>query len=274
MTTDDQEGEDVSTTTATSERTGRTERTERAERAGTGRAAPDDTARERRRRATDPALAPDEAAVEPGARRADPSDDAGGAARPDRRLTTVAAGAVAVCAVALLGLTTWSLFRASDLASQQDDRRAAASVAGRFASATMSYDHRDLEGSLAAVTDLASQEYAETYQNAFFQELQPVVDELRARGRVHVRDVYVSEIGDDTATAVVSFDAVIRSTIGTRRLTGSYVRVDLTKEDGAWKADDLTFLATTQEGLDAPGGSGAAGAAGTSPTTAPAAGGG
>lgn len=160
----------------------------------------------------------------------------------------------------------WSFLRADGLADERDDRRAAASVAGEFASATMSYDHRDLDGSLAAVTDLATTEYAETYQNAFFEELQPVVDELRARGRVHVRDVYVSDVSDGTATAVVSFDAVIRSTIGTRRLAGSYVRVDLVEEGGTWKADDLTFLATTQEGLDGP--TGAAGA--TTPTTAPA----
>ena len=203
--------------------------------------------------------------ADPAAPWADDGPDAG-AGRPGWILV-----AAAVCAIALLGLTAWSLVRANDLASQRDDRRAAASVAGRFASATMSYDHRDLEGSLSAVTDLATQDYAGTYQNAFFEELQPVVDELRARGRVHVRDVYVSEIGDDTATAVVSFDAVIRSTIGTRRLTGSYVRIDLKKEGGGWKADDLTFLATTQEGLDAPDGSsgaGAAGSTGAAPTTA------
>lgn len=180
--------------------------------------------------------------------------------------------AFAVGAIALLGLAAWSLLRANDLATQRDDRRAAASVAGRYATAIMSYDHRDLEGSLAAVTDLATQDEAENYQNAYFEELQPVVDELRARGRVHVRDVYVSEIDDGTATAVVNFDAVIRSTIGTRRLTGSYVRIDLKKEGGEWKADELTFLATTQEGLDAPDGSSGAGA-GTSPTTAPAGGG-
>ncbi len=253
LTTDDQEGDDVSTTTATTERT-TTDRTAVEE----------------------PHLVPgdgrDEPAAAPGPRRGDRADTGEDHDAPGRPGWVLVA--VAVCAVALLGITAWSLLRADDLASQQDDRRAAASVAGRFASATMSYDHRDLEGSLAAVTDLATRDYAETYQNAFFEELQPVVDELRARGRVHVRDVYVSEIGDDTATAVVSFDAVIRSTIGTRRLTGSYVRVDLKKEGGAWKADDLTFLATTQQGLDAPDVSGTAGAAGTSPTTAPASAGG
>lgn len=167
----------------------------------------------------------------------------------------------------MLALAGWSFLRADRLADDRDERRTAASAAGEFASATMSYDHRDLDGSLAAVTDLATAEYAETYQNAFFEELQPVVDELRARGRVHVRDVYVSDIGGGTATAVVSFDAVIRSTIGTRRLAGSYVRVDLVQEGGAWKADDLTFLATTQEGLDGPTGDSAA--TNPTPTTSP-----
>ncbi len=175
-------------------------------------------------------------------------------------------GGVALWGAAMLAIAVLSFVRADHLESARDDRQAAASVAGQFASATMSYDHRDLEGSLQAVTDLATAEYAETYQNAFFEELQPVVDELRARGRVHVRDVFISDLSDDTATAVVSFDAVIRSTIGTRRLAGSYVRIDLKKQGGSWKADDLTFLATTQEGLDPAGGAGA----GTTATTSPA----
>lgn len=197
-----------------------------------------------------------------GARRA--PADAGGSTAPGGPPRWLLVALVA-WGLVMFGLAVWSFTRADHLADARDDRRAAASVAGEFASATMSYDHRDLDGSLAAVTDLATADYAETYQNAFFEELQPVVDELRARGRVHVRDVYISDLSDDTATAVVSFDAVIRSTIGTRRLAGSYVRVDLVKEGGAWKADDLTFLATTQEGLDGPTGAGA-----TTPTTAPA----
>lgn len=190
-----------------------------------------------------------------------PGHDADGPVGPPRWLLA----ALVAWGLVMSAIAGWSFLRADGVADDRDDRRAAASVAGEFASATMSYDHRDLDGSLAAVTDLATTEYAETYQNAFFEELQPVVDELRARGRVHVRDVYVSDVSDGTATAVVSFDAVIRSTIGTRRLAGSYVRVDLVREGGGWRADDLTFLATTQEGLDGP--TGAAGV--TTPTTAP-----
>jgi hypothetical protein len=179
--------------------------------------------------------------------------------------------ALAVWGVVMLGIAVWSLLRANDVESARDDRREAASVAGEFAVATASYDYRDLEGSVDAVTSLATAEFAEKYQDAFFEELQPVVDELQARGRVHVRDVFISDISDDSATAVVSFDAVIRSTIGTRRLSGSYVRVDLVKEGGEWKADKLTFLATTQEGLDPIGGGAGTGTGtGTTATTAPA----
>ncbi|MBL8774276.1 MAG: hypothetical protein JNK12_00030 [Acidimicrobiales bacterium] len=241
--TPEPEGEDM--TTVTDERP--TERAEQHLEGGDDRPARDATATPR--------------AVD--GERSNHRDDPGSASSGPPRWLLLA---LLVWGVAMLGIAAWSFLRADGLADERDDRRAAASVAGEFASATMSYDHRDLDGSLAAVTDLATTEYAETYQNAFFEELQPVVDELRARGRVHVRDVYVSDVSDGTATAVVSFDAVIRSTIGTRRLAGSYVRVDLVEEGGAWRADDLTFLATTQEGLDGP--TGAAGA--TTPTTAPA----
>lgn len=221
----------------------------------------------------DATLATGEAATEAPTRPAVP--DAGGAGDggtdeddgSTSRLQTFLVVGLAVWCVVMLVVAAASFLRADNLASAQDDRREASSVASAFASATLSYDHRDLEGSVSAVTDLATAEYAETYQTAFFEELQPVVDEMRARGTVNVRDVYLSEISDDTATAVVSFDAVIRSTIGTRRLSGSYVRIDLVKEASGWKADELTFLATTQEGLDPAAGSTGTG---TTATTAPA----
>lgn len=164
----------------------------------------------------------------------------------------------------LIGVAAVAAFQLRDLQGDEDDRQEAAEVASEFTTALLAYDHQDLQGSIDRVIELSTPEYAGTYQEAFSAELQPVIDQLEARGEVLVRDVFVGDISGDRVGAVVLFDATIDSTVGTRRLTGSYVQIDLVKVDGEWRGNDLVFLATTEEGLDPAGGDAADG---TSPTT-------
>ncbi len=154
------------------------------------------------------------------------------------------------------GVVLWQ--QNQSLADDRDDRRDAARVAGDFATAVLSYDHRDLGGSLDRVLALATPEWGRQYEDAWFQDQQGVVEELRARARVDVRDVMVGDEQDDVLPAVVVFNATIRSQIGVRRLGGSYLRVDLTRVDGAWRVADMAFLASTEQSLDPAAGDGQA----------------
>ena len=162
--------------------------------------------------------------------------------------------------------------RASDLSSDEDERRAVGRAAGGFTEAVYGYDHEDMQESLAAVLEHATDEYAREYEEAWNNELQPVIDELRGSGEIDLTDVYVSDIDGNRAKAVVSFNATLRSTAGARRLTGTFVQIDLQRVDGAWLVADYKLLATTDETQDPPGaeagGGGGAGGASTTTTTA------
>ena len=179
-------------------------------------------------------------------------------------------------AVLLIGVAAVATFQLRDLRGEDDEREEVAEVASQFTTALVAYDHEDITGSLERVLDLSTPEYGDTYEEAFSAELQPVIGQLEARGEVFVRDVFIGEISDDQAAVVVLFDATIESTLGVRRLTGSYVQIELTKVEGEWRARDPVFLATAEEGLE-PAGEATSptttAPAGASPTTtAPAAG--
>ncbi len=152
-----------------------------------------------------------------------------------------------------------------DLTTDRDDRQDAASVAGEFATAVLSYDHRDLDGSVDAAVALSTPDWGREYENAWFQEQQPVVEELDAVARVDVRDVMLGEESDGVLPAIVVFNATIESQIGTRRLGGSYLRLDLVRHDGAWRVGDMAYLASTDQSLDAAPGTGG----GNTPTATP-----
>jgi Mce-associated membrane protein len=194
----------------------------------------------------DAPLARDEVTEERRRRRPTPDHDGSGY-RWWTNLATLAVIALAWL-VAAAAVLLWQ--QNQDLAGAADEREDAARVAGDFAVAVLSYDHRDLDGSLDDVLALSTPDWGRQYEDAWFSDQQPVVEELRAVAQVDVRDVMVGEEHDGVLPSVVVFNATIRSEIGTRRLGGSYLRVDLTEVDGQWLVDDMSYLASTDQDLD------------------------
>ena len=112
-------------------------------------------------------------------------------------------------------------------------------MASDFTTAVLSYDHRNLSGSVDAVVALSTPDWGREYENAWFQEQQPIVEATRAVAEVAVDDVLLGDASDGVLPAVVTFNATIDSEVGTRNLTGSYLRLDLMKVDGDWRVDDM-----------------------------------
>ena len=199
---------------------------------------------------------------------APPPDDGGGAGTPFRRwrsnlpllVVIVLAWTVAAGAVVL-----WK--QNQDLRADRDDERAAQVVASDFTTAVLSYNFRDLRGSVDDVKALSTTDWGRQYEQAWFQEQQSIVEATHARGRVAVEDVMVSEESNGVIPAVVRFDATIRSEVGVRRITGGYLQLDLTRQGGEWKVDSMQYLATEDQQLDPAEGSG--GATTPTPTTTP-----
>jgi hypothetical protein len=154
-----------------------------------------------------------------------------------------------------------------DYKQDRDDRREAAQVASEFTTAVLSYDFHDLQGSLDRVLAVSTRDWGRQYEDAWFQDQQQIVQELRARGQVDIVDVMQGDESHGVLPVTVTFNANVRSTIGVRHLTGSYLRLDLTKVDGDWRVDDMIYLANGEQSLDPRGG----GNAGETPPTTTAA---
>jgi hypothetical protein len=158
-----------------------------------------------------------------------------------------------------------------DYQHDRQDRREAAETASEFTSAVLSYDFHDLQGSLDRVLAVSTRDWGRQYEDAWFQDQQQIVEELRARGQIEVVDVMIGDESHGVLPVTVTFNADIHSTIGTRHLDGSYLRLDLAKVDGTWLVDDMTYLANGEQTLDPAGGGGNGGNAGETPTATTAA---
>ena len=165
--------------------------------------------------------------------------------RPDRpvdhgrrRLLPLALGVLLVAAVVIAVLTYREAAdqrdRADRLAAIDAAERDVASVAGAFGEALLTYDRADLASARAQIAATATESFLDTYDETFLA-LEPVISELQAVGVGQADTVYVAEVGDDSAKAVVVLDQRVESTAGTREVTGVYLQVDLVREDGQWR---------------------------------------
>ena len=124
-------------------------------------------------------------------------------------------------------------------------------------SALLTYDYRDLDKTKNAVLGLASGKFRTDYaQN--FGGLASLFTTTKGQSTATVKDVFVSSIDHDTATAIVVFDERTQGTSGSHLNVDLYLRLSLVKQNGKWKVDDVTNLNFPVQAPDQ-----------TTPTTAP-----
>jgi len=123
-------------------------------------------------------------------------------------------------------------------AEAADVRRAA----GQFAEALVTYDHRDPEAHRDAVLGLATGSFRDEYEDAFEQGLAQIISEVEAVSRGFVKDVFVSEIDEERASAVVVVDVEHDGAAGPRTLYDIYFRLTFVEAGGEWKVDQVIDL--------------------------------
>ena len=163
----------------------------------------------------------------------------------------------AVVAVAVVGsaVTAGLQWHDADQAAQRDqDRQEVRASAAEFGQALLSYDHTKLQEARHRVLSLASDDFAKTYDEAFTGGLEGVISKLKADATADVQNVYLGEIEDGTAKAVVVVDSEVHSTAGTRRVRGSYLDMRLVRRGGEWKITDVTSIGAANESMVDPQG--------------------
>lgn len=176
--------------------------------------------------------------------------------------------AVVLAIVFFIGTVVAAIFAAQQhqqLQQNKDARAGVEQVASRFASAVLTYDYRDLDKTKNAVLALSTGKFRTDYEQNF-GGLSALFSATKGQSTATVKDVFVSAIEHDTATAIVVLDERGQGTSGQRLNVDWYLRLSLVKVKSNWRVDDLINLNFAGQGaqpVPAPSGQ-------TAPTTAPA----
>lgn len=115
-------------------------------------------------------------------------------------------------------------------------------TAGRFGEALVSYDYHDPTAHRDAVLGFATGSFREEYEAAFNQGLGKIITEVKATSKGYVKDVYLSEVDQERAQAIVVADIEHKGTNGPSTLYDVYFRLTLVNVGGTWKVDQVTDL--------------------------------
>lgn len=191
-----------------------------------------------------------------------PEKEPAAEASPGRAMFRALVALATVAVIAAVGIAIVAAGLARDLHRERDDRRAAESVASRFASRLLTYDYNALDATKASVLRLSTGRFHSEYEQAF-SGLNQLITATKGRSSAVVKDVFSSEIEGSTATAVVVLDQSVTGVSGTQRRLDAWIEASLVKAGSRWLVDDVTNLnfGQTQAASDA---------ATTTTTTAPA----
>ncbi len=181
---------------------------------------------------------------DPSAPEALPAPAAGRGNRP------VAILSILVVVLGVLAVVQWR--RSASLSGEARDRDEITRTAGAFGRALLSYDADDLAQARERVVRLATEDFGESYTQTFRSGLGTIITKLKATAVATVKEVYVTEVDGDEAKAMVVMDSKVQSSAGTRELVGSYLEMELRREDGTWKVDGVTAVAAAQETITSP----------------------
>ena len=157
-----------------------------------------------------------------------------------------AAFVVAVSLAVLFGLTAvvLSVLAVTDAFGDEGEERLdrARQAAGAFGEALVTYDFEDPDAHREAVLALSTGSFRQEYEDAFDRGLAQIITEVEATSTGFVKEIYVSELGEDDAQAIVVVDIEHTGTGGPRTLIDVYFRLTFIEVDGEWKVDQVTDL--------------------------------
>jgi len=114
-------------------------------------------------------------------------------------------------------------------------------TAGEFGEVFVTYDYRDPDAHRSAVLALSTGSFRDEYDDAF-QALAELIIDAEATSTGFVKDIYVSELDEERAQAIVVVDIDRTGKAGPRTLFDVYIRLTFVEVDGAWKVDQVTDL--------------------------------
>jgi Mce-associated membrane protein len=178
-----------------------------------------------------------------------------------------------VIAAALLVVATFLGVLAAryhaELTRDRDQRQAVEQVAARFATAFVTYDYRSLDASLTRIKRDATAKFAAEYERLFRTSLSTLIRETRAQSRGTVTDVFLGDVDDETASALIVVNVEREGAGGRLPVAGTYFQMDLVEQNGRWRVDNVTSINFSQSAGPTPGPTTPGAPAATTTTSAP-----
>ncbi|MGW0802788.1 hypothetical protein [Nonomuraea sp. NPDC002799] len=174
----------------------------------------------------------------------------GGRVTRSRIVGTLAAMLVAT--IAATAVLQWiSAAQAQDTAARLETERAlrleVSGAATAFSKALLSYDYQSLQATRATVAGQATGDFLATYDTAFTGAMAQVIVKLKATSLATVREVYLADVDEATAHAIVVVDQQVNTSEAIRSVQDSHLKISLVKEKGTWKVHDVTVLGAASE---------------------------
>ncbi|MGP3915356.1 hypothetical protein [Nonomuraea sp. 10N515B] len=163
-----------------------------------------------------------------------------------------ALAAMLVAAVAATAVLQWvAAAQADDARTKLEAERAlrleVSGAASAFSKALLSYDYRDLQTTRATLTAQATGDFLTTYDTAFGGAMAQVIVKLKAVSQATVREVYLADVDEATAHAIVVVDQQVNTSEAIRSVKDSHLKIALVKDKGTWKVHDVTVLGAASE---------------------------
>ncbi|WP_327583040.1 hypothetical protein OHA25_45195 [Nonomuraea sp. NBC_00507] len=198
---------------------------------------------------------PTTSGAQPAAPGTPPNDEDGRGRRAGRVTRARIVGALAamlVAAVAATAVLQWvAAAQADDARTKLEAERAlrleVSGAASAFSKALLSYDYRDLQTTRATLTAQATGDFLTTYDTAFGGAMAQVIVKLKAVSQATVREVYLADVDEATAHAIVVVDQQVNTSEAIRSVKDSHLKIALVKDKGTWKVHDVTVLGAASE---------------------------
>ncbi|MFG6197992.1 hypothetical protein [Nonomuraea sp. JJY05] len=174
----------------------------------------------------------------------------GGRVTRARVLGTLAA--MLVAALAATAVLQWiSAAQAGDARARLESERAlrleVSGAASAFSKALLSYDYQNLQSTRSTLAAQATGDFLATYDAAFGGAMAQVIVKLKATSQATVREVYLADVDEATAHAIVVVDQQVNTSEAIRSVKDSHLKISLVKEKGTWKIHDVTVLGAASE---------------------------
>ncbi|MFG1702006.1 hypothetical protein ACFLIM_02330 [Nonomuraea sp. M3C6] len=181
---------------------------------------------------------------------AEPAGTGGG--RFTRARVVGALAAMLVAAIAATAVLQWiSAAQAEDasakLTAERSLRLEVSGAASAFSKALLSYDYQDLQSTRSTLAAQATGDFLGTYDAAFGGAMAQVIVKLKATSQATVREVYLADVDEATAHAIVVVDQQVNTSEAIRSVKDSHLKISLVKEKGVWKVHDVTVLGAASE---------------------------